>query len=150
MGHQSRWCKVDYLKNSGVCDGMLLLLAERARQDARWHDSIREMIWEEISRTINPFLNIVEYIPITAKDKSKIHQVGETALTGRFFGCVVRAEGGWSGDFRVADYEDLQEPEVADIYVCLCPDRDSGDFSCVVFCCGFHRCSFVDISSYGG
>ena len=31
--------------------------------------------------------------------------------------------------------------------VCLCPDRDSGNVHCVVLCCGFHRCSFVDISS---
>ena len=31
--------------------------------------------------------------------------------------------------------------------VCLCPDRDSGNLHCVVLCFGFHRCSFVDISS---
>ena len=29
----------------GLCDGMLLLLAQRARQDGRWQDSIREEIW---------------------------------------------------------------------------------------------------------
>ena len=42
----------------GQCDGMLLLLAQRARHDGRWHDSIREEIRPDISRTINPFSNI--------------------------------------------------------------------------------------------
>ena len=34
-------------KMVGLCDGMLLLLAQRARKDGRWHDSIREEIWQE-------------------------------------------------------------------------------------------------------
>ena len=29
----------------GLCDGKLLLLAQRARQDGRWQDSIREEMW---------------------------------------------------------------------------------------------------------
>ena len=47
-----------------------------------------------------PFGTLVEYIPITAKDKSRVHQFGKTTLNGLFSGYVLRAGGGWSGDFR--------------------------------------------------
>ena len=42
----------------GLCAGMLLLLARRARQDGRWQDSIRKEIWPEVGRTNNPSKNI--------------------------------------------------------------------------------------------
>ena len=69
----------------GLYDGTLLLHAQRARQDGRWQDSIREEIWPEIWRTINLFWNVSEYIPITAKDKSRAHQFGKTTLKGTPF-----------------------------------------------------------------
>ena len=52
--------------------------------------------------------HFVEYIPITAKDKSIIYQ---------FRQYVLRAEWGWSGDLMIADYEDLQESEASEIFV---------------------------------
>ena len=51
-----------------------------------------------------PFGTLVEYIPITAKDKSRIHQFGHKTLKGRFLGFVLRAGGGWSGEMTRADY----------------------------------------------
>ena len=47
-----------------------------------------------------PFGRLVEYIPITAKDKSRVQQFG-----------------GWSGDLMIADCEDLHESEACAIYV---------------------------------
>ena len=64
-----------------------------------------------------PFGTLVEYIPITAKDKSRIHQFGQKTLKGIFLGYVLRAVRGWSGDLMIADYEDLQESEASEIYV---------------------------------
>ena len=47
-----------------------------------------------------PFGTLVKYIPITAKDKSRVHQFWKTTLNGLFSGYVLRAGVGWSGDFR--------------------------------------------------
>ena len=64
-----------------------------------------------------PCETLVEYIPVTAKDKSRVHQFGQKTLRGTLLGCVPRAGGGWSGDLMVADYEDLQESEAPEIHV---------------------------------
>ena len=64
-----------------------------------------------------PFGTLVEYIPITAKEKSRIHQFGQKTLKGIFSGYVLRAGRGWSGDIMIADYEDVQESEASGIYV---------------------------------
>ena len=40
------------------------------------------------------FGTTVEYIPITARDKSRIHQFGKKTLRGVFLGYVLRAGGG--------------------------------------------------------
>ena len=89
----------------GLCDNMLCKLL-MARQHSR-----KDMV---ILLTGHQFPSI-EYIPITAKDKSWIHQFGQKTLKGRFSGHVLCAWGGWSGDLMMADYEDLQE--IAEIYV---------------------------------
>ena len=64
-----------------------------------------------------PFGTLVEYIPITAKDKSRVRQFGKKTLKGIFLGCVLRAGGVWSGDLMTADHEAFQESEVSEIYV---------------------------------
>ena len=33
-----------------------------------------------------------------------------------FLGYVPRAEGGWSGDLMIADFEDLQESEASEVF----------------------------------
>ena len=40
------------------------------------------------------FGTLVEYIPISAKDKSRVRQFGKKTLRGTFLGCVLRTEGG--------------------------------------------------------
>ena len=89
----------------GLCDNMLCKLL-MARQHSR-----KDMV---ILLTGHQFPSI-EYVPITAKDKSWIHQFGQKTLKWRFSGHVLCAWGGWSGDLMMADYEDLQE--IAEIYV---------------------------------
>ena len=62
-----------------------------------------------------PFGSLVEYIPIAAKDKSKVQQCGKKTLKGKFLGSVLRAGGGWSGYLMAADHEDLQGSETTNI-----------------------------------
>ena len=53
---------------------------------------------------------------ITAKDKSRIHE---------FLGHVLRVgEGGWSEELTIAEYEDLQESEAAEVYVIFFPKKN--------------------------
>ena len=55
----------------------------------------------------SPFGTLVEFFPITAKDKSRVHQFGKKTLNDIFLGYVSRAEGGCSGDLMMAYYEDF-------------------------------------------
>ena len=57
---------------------------------------------------IIPFGSLVEYCPISAKDKSKIHQFGKKVLPGLLFGYALYAGGIWQGDILVADIEELE------------------------------------------
>ena len=59
----------------------------------------------------------VEYLPITAKGRSKTHQFGKKTLKGHFLEHVLRAEKIWSGDSLQADCTDLQELEAAPVHV---------------------------------
>ena len=36
------------------------------------------------------------------------------------------------------------------MFVCLCPNRDSGDFLCVLVVCGVYRSSFVECPPVDG
>ena len=102
----------------GLCDGMLLLLC--ATCTTRWPMTSRHWRGEygqKIDGLSIPFGTLVEYITITAKDKSGVHQFGKTTLKGFFLGCVPRAGGGWSGDLMTVDYADLHESEASGIYV---------------------------------
>ena len=57
---------------------------------------------------IIPFGSLVEYHPITAKDQSRIHQLGKKVLRGLFLGYALYAGGLWKGDMMVADIEELE------------------------------------------
>ena len=60
--------------------------------------------------------HLVESIPITAQDKSRIHQFGKKALKGKLLGLCFTC--GWrSADLMIADYEDLQGSGASEIYV---------------------------------
>ena len=66
---------------------------------------------------IFPFGSLVEYHPITAKDQSKIHQVGKKVLPGLFLGYVLYAGRIWKGDILVADIEELETMGASEIYI---------------------------------
>ena len=71
-----------------------------------------------MGRTLTDSVWIIgDYVPISAKDKSRIHQIGSKRAKGVFLGFVLRAGGTWSGDLLVAHCEDLQGSEAAEIYV---------------------------------
>ena len=65
---------------------------------------------------IIPFGSLVEYHPITAKDQSRIHQLGEKVLPGLLLGYALYAEGIWKGDVLVADLEELETMDASEIY----------------------------------
>ena len=63
------------------------------------------------------FGTLVEYIPITEKEKSRVRQFGKKIVKGIFFGCVLRAGGGWSVDLMTAVNGNLQASEASETYV---------------------------------
>ena len=73
-----------------------------------------------------PFGASVEYIPITAKEASIVHQFGNKMLKGTFLGSVLRAGGRWSGDLMLAGCQELQESEAAEVYVKRFKNQEKG------------------------
>ena len=65
---------------------------------------------------IIPFGSLVEYLPTTAKDQSRIHQFGKKVLLGLFLGYALYAGGLWKGDVLVADLEELETMDASEIY----------------------------------
>ena len=54
--------------------------------------------------------------PTSAKDQSRIHQLGKKVLPGLFLGYALYAEGIWKGDTLVADIEELEMMDASEIY----------------------------------
>ena len=65
---------------------------------------------------IIPFGSLVEYCPISAKDQSRIHQVGKKVLPGLFLGNASYAGGIWKGDMLVADIEELETMDASETF----------------------------------
>ena len=65
---------------------------------------------------IIPFGSLVEYHPTTAKDQSRIHQLGMKVLPGLFLGYALYAGGIWKGDVLIADLEELETMDASEIY----------------------------------
>ena len=63
-----------------------------------------------------PFGAIVEYHPISAKDISRLHQIGPKVLPGIFLGCALHAKRIWKGDMMVADIEELEEMDASELH----------------------------------
>ena len=61
-----------------------------------------------------PFGAVVEY-HISARDKSRLHQVGKKNLPGMFLGYVLTAGSIWKGDILVADREELEMLDASEI-----------------------------------
>ena len=63
-----------------------------------------------------PFKGLVEYHPISAKDQSRIHQLGKKVLPGLFLGYALFAGRIWKGDVLVVDIEELETMDASEIY----------------------------------
>ena len=61
-------------------------------------------------------VHLFEYHPSTAKDQSRIHQLGKKVLPGLFLGYALYAGGIWKGDVLVADLEELETMDASEIY----------------------------------
>ena len=61
-----------------------------------------------------PFCSIVECHPISAKDLSRLHQLGKKVLPGVFLGYASHAGGIWKGDTPVADTEELGQMDASE------------------------------------
>ena len=66
---------------------------------------------EPFNGPIIPFGAKISYKPITSSDKKRLHQFGIKVLPGIFVGYSLRVGGGWTGDLRVLDWEDLEKAE---------------------------------------
>ena len=65
---------------------------------------------------VMPFGAMVEYHPISAKDRSRLQQVGPKVLPGIFFDYVLYAEGIWKGDIMIKDIEELEEMDASELH----------------------------------
>ena len=59
---------------------------------------------------------IVEYHPISAKDQSRLHQLGKKVLPGIFLGYPLFPGGIWKVDILVADIEELETLDASEIH----------------------------------
>ena len=71
---------------------------------------------QPVEGPIIPFGSLVEYHPFTAKDQSRIHQLGKKVLPGLFLGYALHAGRIWKGDVLVADLEELETMDASEIY----------------------------------
>ena len=99
---------------------MLLLLAERGRQDVRWQDSVRDkhLTEHDSVRCQHQFQT-----HLFQRDAS-LHQFGKMMLTGVLLNYVLRAEGGWSRDMFIADREDLGNLSMFEVHVKRLKDQE--------------------------
>ena len=63
-----------------------------------------------------PFGAMVEYHTISAKDMSRLHQLGPKVLPGIFLGYVLYAVRVWNGDIMFTDIEELEEMDASEIH----------------------------------
>ena len=62
---------------------------------------------------IIPFGAEVTYLPSAPGDEARRDKYGPKTLSGIFVGYDQQAGGSWSGDLRVADWDDLEQAESA-------------------------------------
>ena len=56
-----------------------------------------------------PLGAMVEFLPFTVKDQSRIHQFGKKVLLGLFLGYTLHACGLWRSDVLVGDLQELED-----------------------------------------
>ena len=60
---------------------------------------------------------MVEYHPISARDQSRLHQLGKKVLPGILFGFALIAGKFWKGDILVEDIEELEMMDASEIHL---------------------------------
>ena len=63
-----------------------------------------------------PFGAMVECHPISAKDRSRLHQLLAKVLPGIFLGYALFSGRIWKGDIMVADIEELEEMDASELH----------------------------------
>ena len=71
---------------------------------------------EPCERPIIPFGAMVEYFPISAKEKSRLHQFGEKVSPRMFTGYASVAERIWKGDMLVVVIEEVRKLDASEIH----------------------------------
>ena len=85
-------CTQVWMKNGGrVPWNASLLSAKHARSLVWWETPHEWRFGEPRSRPVIPFGAMVDHHPISAKDLSRLHQLGPKVLPGMFFGCILYA-----------------------------------------------------------
>ena len=77
---------------------------------------MKDVFGQPFKGPTNPFGSLVEYHPTTAKDQSRIRQIGKKVLPGLFLGYALYAGGIWKGDVLVADLEELETMDASEVY----------------------------------
>ena len=78
--------------------------------------SYERLFGQPFKGPIIPFGSLTEYYPITAKDRSRIHQFGKKVLPGLFLGYALYARRIWKGDVLIADLQELETMDGSEIY----------------------------------
>ena len=81
-----------------------------------WKTPYERRFGKPFTGPIIPFGSLVKYYPISAKDHSRIHQIGKKVLPGLFLGYALYAGRIWKGDVLVADLEELETMDASEIY----------------------------------
>ena len=71
---------------------------------------------EPFKGPIIPSGAMVEYCPISARDQSRLHQLGKKVLPGIFLGYALIAGGVWKGDILAANIEELERMDASEIH----------------------------------
>ena len=119
----------------GLCNGVILPLAERARQDGRWQDTMRGVTYDGPWFPCGATFSLK---PTSSKAEPRLQQFGKRMLHGILMGYVLRARGGWSGELA---HRGLRRPEKrSDFESCVkkfkhqdtkkSPKKETLSFSC--------------------
>ena len=103
-----------------------------------WKTAYERRFGKPLRGPISPFGSLVEYHPISAKDQSRIHQIGKKVLLGLFLGYALYSGRIWKGDVLVADLEELETMDASEIYSkrlnakeVIFP-KEKGNFICLI------------------
>ena len=76
---------------------------------------MRDVLGSHLKDLLFHLVHWLSFHPTTAKDQSRIHQVGKKVLLGLFLGYALYAGRIWKGDVLVADLEELETMDASEI-----------------------------------